>query len=135
MVYVSKWRSYILMEKLNQVMLYVDDQTKAVEFWVDTMGFVVISEEELAEGFKAIEVAPNTSIETSLSIIEKEFMNQYSPEVNLGTPSLMFKEKDFDALYEKLKEKGLTGHEIIEMSGVRVFNFQDGQGNYFAVSD
>lgn len=32
-------------------------------------------------------------------------MNQYSPEVNLGTPSLMFKEKDFDALYEKLKEK------------------------------
>lgn len=123
------------MEKLNQVMLYVDDQTKAVEFWVDTMGFVVISEEELAEGFKAIEVAPNTSVETSLSIIEKEFMNQYSPEVNLGTPSLMFKEKDFDALYEKLKEKGLTGHEIIEMSGVRVFNFQDGQENYFAVSD
>lgn len=50
MVYVSKWRSYILMEKLNQVMLYVDDQTKAVEFWVDTMGFLVISEEELAEG-------------------------------------------------------------------------------------
>ncbi|EHY92092.1 VOC family protein [Staphylococcus saprophyticus] len=123
------------MEKLTQVMLYVDDQTKAVEFWVDTMGFVVISEEELAEGFKAIEVAPNTSVETSLSIIEKEFMNQYSPEVNLGTPSLMFKEKDFDALYEKLKEKGLTGHEIIEMSGVRVFNFQDGQENYFAVSD
>ncbi|MBN6204459.1 VOC family protein [Staphylococcus saprophyticus] len=123
------------MEKLNQVMLYVDDQTKAVEFWVDTMGFVVISEEEMAEGFKAIEVAPNTSVETSLSIIEKEFMNQYSPEVNLGTPSLMFKEKDFDALYEKLKKKGLTGHEIIEMSGVRVFNFQDGQGNYFAVSD
>lgn len=115
------------MEKLNQVMLYVDDQTKAVEFWVDTMAFVVISEEEMAEGFKAIEVAPNTSVETSLSIIEKEFMNQYSPEVNLGTPSLMFKEKDFDALYEKLKEKGLTGHEIIEMSGVRVFNFQDGQ--------
>lgn len=36
--------------KINQVMLYVDDQTKAVEFWVDTMGFVVISEEELAEG-------------------------------------------------------------------------------------
>lgn len=123
------------MEKLNQVMLYVDDQTKAVEFWVDTMGFVVISEEEMAEGFKAIEVAPNTSVETSLSIIEKEFMNQYSPEVNLGTPSLMFKEKDFDALYEKLKKKGLTGHEIIEMSGIRVFNFQDGQGNYFAVSD
>ncbi|PHK48639.1 VOC family protein [Staphylococcus edaphicus] len=123
------------MEKLNQVMLYVDDQKEAVSFWRETMGFVVISEEEMAEGFKAVEVAPNESVETSLSIIEKAFMKQYSPEVSLATPSLMFKEKDFDALYEKLKEKGLTGHDIIEMSGTRVFNFQDGQGNYFAVSD
>ncbi|MGW7776554.1 VOC family protein [Staphylococcus xylosus] len=123
------------MEKLNQVMLYVDDQAKSVEFWTDILGFVVVSEEEMAEGFKAVEVAPNENVETSISIIEKEFMEKYSPEVSVTTPSLMFKEKDLDALYEKLKEKGLTGHEIIEMSGTRVFNFQDGQGNYFAVSD
>lgn len=123
------------MEKLNQVMLYVDDQAKSVEFWTDILGFVVVSEEEMAEGFKAIEVAPNNDVETSISIIEKAFMEKYSPEVSVTTPSLMFKEKDLDALYEKLKEKGLTGHDIIEMSGIRVFNFQDGQGNYFAVSD
>lgn len=123
------------MEKLDQVMLYVDNQAKSVEFWTDILGFVVVSEEEMAEGFKAVEVAPNESVETSISIIEKEFMEKYSPEVSVTTPSLMFKEKDLDALYEKLKEKGLTGHEIIEMSGTRVFNFQDGQGNYFAVSD
>ncbi|HDC6377481.1 TPA: VOC family protein, partial [Staphylococcus aureus] len=53
----------------------------------------------------------------------------------LGTPSLMFKEKNFDALYSKLNDLGLTGHDIVEMNGQRVFNFQDGQGNYFAVSD
>ncbi|MEB6037429.1 VOC family protein [Staphylococcus pseudoxylosus] len=123
------------MEKLNRVMLYVDDQAKAVEFWTDILGFVVVSEEEMAEGFKAVEVAPNHNVETSISIIEKEFMEKYSPEVSVTTPSLMFKEKNLDALYEKLKEKGLTGHDIIEMSGTRVFNFQDGQGNYFAVSD
>ncbi|WP_436865851.1 VOC family protein [Staphylococcus pseudoxylosus] len=123
------------MEKLNQVMLYVDDQAKSVEFWTDILGFVVVSEEEMAEGFKGIEVAPNHNVETSISIIEKEFMEKYSPEVSVTTPSLMFKEKDLDALYEKLKEKGLTGHDIIEMSGTRVFNFQDGQGNYFAVID
>ncbi|MBF0812809.1 VOC family protein [Staphylococcus xylosus] len=123
------------MEKLNQVMLYVDDQAKSVEFWTDILGFVIISEEEMAEGFKAVEVATNHNVETSILIIEKEFMEKYSPEVSVTTPSLMFKEKNLDVLYEKLKEKGLTGHEIIEMSGTRVFNFQDGQGNYFAVSD
>lgn len=47
----------------------------------------------------------------------------------------MFKENNFDALYAKLKRENLTGHDIIEMSGSRVFNFHDNQGNYFAVSD
>ncbi|MBH4888767.1 VOC family protein [Staphylococcus aureus] len=89
------------MEKLNQVMLYVDDVEKAKAFWTETL----------------------------------EFIEKYSPEVNLGTPSLMFKEKNFDALYSKLNDLGLTGHDIAEMNGRRVFNFQDGQGNYFAVSD
>ncbi|MDU0461285.1 VOC family protein [Staphylococcus ureilyticus] len=123
------------MEKLNQVMLYVDDQSKAVDFWKNTMGFAVLSEEALAEGYKAVEIAPNNEVETSISIMEKEFIKKYSPGVNLGTPSLMFKAFNFDELYTKLKDMGLTGHDIIEMSGTRVFNFQDGQGNYFAVSE
>lgn len=116
-------------------MLYVDDQSKAVDFWKNTMGFAVLSEEALAEGYKAVEIAPNNEVETSISIMEKEFIKKYSPGVNLGTPSLMFKASNFDELYTKLKDMGLTGHDIIEMSGTRVFNFQDGQGNYFAVSE
>lgn len=123
------------MKKLSQVMIYVDGQEKAVDFWTEVLNFVIISEETMAEGFKALEVAPSKQVETSLSIIEKEFMEKYSPEVNLGTPSLMFKEEKFDELNEKLKEKDLTGHDVIDLSGTRIFNFHDGQGNYFAVSD
>lgn len=85
------------MVKLDQVMIYVDDQAKAVKFWKDVLGFVVVSEEEMADGFKAVEIAPTNQLETSLSIIEKAFvkafMRKYSPEVNLATPWLMFKEK------------------------------------------
>lgn len=32
------------MEKLNQVMLYVDDVEKAKVFWTETLEFVVVSE-------------------------------------------------------------------------------------------
>ncbi|HIA6665971.1 TPA: VOC family protein, partial [Staphylococcus aureus] len=32
------------MEKLNQVMLYVDDVEKAKAFWIETLEFVVVSE-------------------------------------------------------------------------------------------
>ncbi|SUK26059.1 Glyoxalase/bleomycin resistance protein/dioxygenase superfamily protein [Staphylococcus aureus] len=94
-----------------------------------------VSETPLAEDYVAVEVSPTKDAETSLTIMAKEFIEKYSPEVNLGTPSLMFKEKNFDALYLKLNDLGLTGHDIVEMNGQRVFNFQDGQGNYFAVSD
>lgn len=123
------------MEKLNQVMLYVDDVEKAKAFWAEILEFVVVSETPLAEDYVAVEVSPTKDAETSLTIMAKEFIEKYSPEVNLGTPSLMFKEKNFDALYSKLNDLGLTGHDIVEMNGQRVFNFQDGQGNYFAVSD
>ena len=91
------------------------------------MEFVVISEEALAEGYKAVEIAPNNEVETSISIMEKAFIKKYSPEVNLGTPSLMFKASNFDELYEKLKAKGLTGHDIIEMSGLGYLIFKMGK--------
>ena len=38
------------------------------------MGFAVLSEEALAEGYKAVEIAPNNEVETSISIMEKEFI-------------------------------------------------------------
>ncbi len=86
-------RGIKLMEKLNQVMLYVDDVDKAKAFWTETLEFVVVSETPLAEDYVAVEVSLTKDAETSLTIMAKEFIEKYSPEVNLGTPSLMFKEK------------------------------------------
>src|SRR5699024_7147926 len=106
---MSKIERCIEMEKLNQVMLYVDDQSKAVDFWENTMGFAVLSEAAVAEGYKAVEIAPNNEVETSISIMEKEFIKKYSPGVNLGSPSLMFKAYNLDELYTQLKDMGLTG--------------------------
>lgn len=124
-----------MIEKLNQVMLYVDDQEKAVNFWKDTMDFVVKSEGELPDGFKSVEIAPSEENETSFVLFDKAFIKKYSPEVSLETPSLMFKASNFDELYNSLKEKGLTGHDIIDMPEGRVFNFHDTQGNYFAIME
>ncbi|MCU7557876.1 VOC family protein [Macrococcus capreoli] len=123
------------MDKLNQVMLYVDDLESAVKFWTETLNFVIVQETEMPDNYKAVEVAPNENVETSITLFDKAFIKKYSPEVSTETPSLMFKETNFDALYDKLKALNLTGHDIIDMGGVRVFNFQDGQGNFFAVSE
>lgn len=124
-----------MIKKLNQVMLYVDDQNKAVDFWTNVLGFVVKGEDELPEGFKAVEIAPSEDVETSFVLFDKAFIRKYSPEVSLETPSLMFKADHFDDLYASLKEQGLTGHDIVDMPEGRVFNFHDTQGNYFAIME
>ncbi len=116
-------------------MLYVDDQEKAIDFWKDTLSFVVKSESELPDGFKSVEIAPREDAETSFVLFDKAFIKKYSPEVSLETPSLMFTAPNFDNLYNTLKEKGLTGHDIIDMPDGRVFNFHDTQGNYFAIME
>ncbi|GAB5778137.1 hypothetical protein JMUB7526_24200 [Staphylococcus aureus] len=48
------------MEKLNQVMLYVDDVEKAKAFWTETLEFVVVSETPLAEDLSLIHISEPT---------------------------------------------------------------------------
>lgn len=124
-----------MIQKLGQVMLYVNDQDKAVQFWVEKVGFCVIADEDNGQGFRWIEIAPSEAAETSIVLHKKELVAKMSPELNLGTPSLMFYSDNFDPLYAKLKEQQVTVGEIVAMPTGRVFNFADDENNYFAVAE
>jgi hypothetical protein len=43
-----------------------------------------LQQQPLAEDYVAVEVSPTKDAETSLTIMAKEFIEKYSPEVNLG---------------------------------------------------
>lgn len=58
-----------------------------------------------------------------------------SPELNLGTSSLMFYSDQFEQLYNDLINKNATVGDIQYMSAGRVFNFSDNEDNYFAIMD
>lgn len=60
--------------------------------------------------------------------------NQEQPDMNLGTPSLMFFRDDLEGLYERLKQKNVTVGELVTMPSGKVFNFADDEGNFFAVA-
>ncbi|MBV7504349.1 glyoxalase [Bacillus sp. sid0103] len=60
-------------------------------------------------------------------------MEQFSPEVNLGTPSLLFFTKDLDQMYKDFSDKNITVGEMVNVPEGRVFNFADDEGNYFAI--
>lgn len=124
-----------MISNLGQIMLYVNNQDEAKEFWTEKVGFSVISEEDNGQGMRWIEIAPTKEAETSIILHNKEFIAKMSPELNLGTPSLMFFSKNFDNLYSDLSNQNVTVGEIVNIPSGRVFNFADSENNYFAVME
>lgn len=124
----------MVINKVGQIMLYVNNQDEAVNFWTEKVGFSVISEEN-GNGMRWIEIAPTKGSETSIILHNKEVIAKMSPELNLSTPSLMFVSDKLEQLYNELVSKGVTVGEMVEMPTGKVFNFADSENNYFAVME
>ncbi|WP_338752680.1 VOC family protein [Bacillus sp. FJAT-52991] len=124
-----------MINKVGQIMLYVNNQDEAVQFWTEKAGFIVVSEEDNGQGFRWIEIAPTKEAETSIILHNKEFIAKMQPELNLNTPSLMFFSEDLDQLYKDFSDKKITLGEMVSMPSGKVFNFADNENNYFAVME
>ncbi|KGM44989.1 VOC family protein [Neobacillus niacini] len=119
---------------VGQIMLYVNNQEESVKFWTEKAGFTVLSEHDNG-AMKWFVIAPAKDAQTSIVLHNKEVVAKFSPELNLGTPSLMFFTKDLDQLYKDFQDKNITVGEIVNIPGGRVFNFADNEENYFAVTE
>jgi lactoylglutathione lyase len=133
--YLYKEVEKSMISKVGQIMLYVNNQDEAVNFWTKKVGFSAISDEDNGQGMRWIEMAPTKDTETSIILHNKEFVAKMSPGLNLGTPSLMFFSENFDELYTDLSNKNIKVGEIVNMPSGRVFNFADNEENYFAVME
>jgi lactoylglutathione lyase len=120
--------------KLGQVMVYVNNQKEAKRFWTEKAGFHVIAEEKEGD-VSWIEIAPTGEGKTSIVLHDKQKIAKMSPELNLGTPSLMFFSDDLDGLYHTFSSKDITVGKIVKTPSGRVFNFADEEDNYFAVME
>lgn len=119
--------------KLAEVMLYVEDQEGAKRFWTEKLGFKVINESDVGDEMRWIEIRPTEEAETSIILFDRKTVETFSPELNFGTPSLMFFTDDLDALHQKLANQGVNVGDIETFSSMRTFNFSDEEENYFAV--
>ncbi|WP_391117842.1 VOC family protein [Psychrobacillus sp. L3] len=124
-----------MINKVGQIMLYVNNQEETVKFWTEKAGFSVISDEDNGQGMRWIEIAPTSDAETSIVLHNKELIAKMQPELNLNTPSLLFFSDNLDQLYKDFSEKEITVGELVMMPSGRVFNFADNEGNYFAIME
>ncbi|WP_157454752.1 VOC family protein [Carnobacterium maltaromaticum] len=125
-----------MIESVGQVMLYVNDQKAAAEFWTQKVGFTKSTEVDNGDGTFSIEIAPKETSDTSFVLHDRKFVEKLHPELNLGTPSILFSASaKLETLYAEFQEKGITVGDLIEMPQMKVFNFADSEGNYFAVRE
>ncbi|MFC3419075.1 VOC family protein [Salinicoccus hispanicus] len=119
--------------KLAEVMLYVDDQDASKKFWTEKLGFKVINASEAGDEMRWVELKPKEGTETSIILFDRKTVEKFSPELNFGTPSLMFFTDDLDQLHQELADKDVNVGKIEVYGSMRTFNFSDEEENYFAV--
>lgn len=124
-----------MINKVGQIMLYVNNQDEALNFWTEKVGFSIIANEDNGQGMRWIEIAPTEDAGTSIILHDKKLIAKMSPELNLDTPSLMFFSDNFDELRSNLLNKNIKVGEVVNMPSGRVFNFADSEENYFAVME
>ncbi|EAD2556490.1 VOC family protein [Listeria monocytogenes] len=124
-----------MIEKIGQVMLYVENQAAVRDFWVEKLDFVVVSEEVVNGEIQWIEIAPTKGVETTFVLQNKKKVAEMNPEMNLGTPSILLFGNNVAKLYEEYKDKGITVGVLVDLPMGRVFNFSDNEGNYFAICE
>ncbi|WP_430536064.1 VOC family protein [Listeria rocourtiae] len=123
-----------MINKIGQVMLYVNDQEALAKFWTEKVGFVILSENAPGAPERWIEIAPAKDAATTFVLQDKVAVGKAQPEMNLGTPSILLYGDNLDAMYEDFKAKGITVGELVDIPNFgRVFNFADIENNYFAI--
>lgn len=124
-----------MIKNLSKVVLYVDNQEDTVSFWTEKVGFIITNQQEVSNGIKWVEVAPNKSSEASLVIYDKKLMDKQNPSKNTGVPSLIFSSKNIKETHAYLKSRGVQVDEFMDMSYGKMFNFFDEDGNSFLIRD
>lgn len=121
------------MNKLGQVMLYVNNPKLIADFWVEKMGFTLQEQSEPHADFLFYRVTPSQQNETSLMIYDRAVIEKMQPELNLQTPSLLFYTDDITAYHQKLANLGVAVSELSTFpTGEFTFNFPDPENNYYA---
>ena len=109
-----------MLQSMN-LMIYVDDVEKVAAFF-----------EQAAETPRiTVPILP----EACLQFYSHAFIQKYSPEVALNSPSIIFYVDDLASAHARLLQMGATVNEIVLVGSQQTFNFADPEGNWYAVAE
>jgi catechol 2,3-dioxygenase-like lactoylglutathione lyase family enzyme len=128
---VSKTKTRI--NKVGTVVIPVADQDRAVEFYVETLGFEKRTDVPFGNGYRWIEVAPADAVTTIALAPPPEGKPVGNVQTGIGLQT-----DDIDADHADLKARGVdVDPEVSRMGGPvpPLFWFRDPEGNTLMVAE
>ena len=121
-----------MIKGIHQVVLEVEDQDRALDFWTKTVGFELAQDAPYGDERWLEVLTPDKSVRMVLSLRQGE--RPSAPE-GLPTSNLMFYCDDLPATYEELRARGVAFPQPpVEQPFGSWSMFADGEGNTFALS-
>lgn len=113
--------------KLELVPVPVTDVDRAIDFYVNKVGFKLDHDHRVSETVRFVQLTPEGS---ACSIVIGEGMTEMKPGSQQGLQVVV---DDTRAAYEELKERGVEASDVQEMPwGIFTF-FNDPDGNMWSV--
>ena len=143
-----------MITKLSHTSLFVNDQDKAYDFYVNKLGFAVNTDATMENGFRWLTVSPPEQPEMEIVLMpilhesmiksdtypdgfDEETRNAFSVLLKKGILGAgVFHTPNCRASYEELKAKGVQfkGEPKEQFYGTEVVFF-DGVGNWFSMTE
>ena len=134
-----------MITKLSHASIYVNDQDKAYDFYVNKLGFKVNTDAKMENGFRWLTVNPPEQPELEVVLFPATSeVNGFEPEVRDALKLLLEKgvmgsgvlsTPDCRATYEELKAKGVQfkSEPKEQFYGIEAI-ITDGCGNWFSMT-
>ncbi|HWJ92064.1 MAG TPA: VOC family protein [Flavisolibacter sp.] len=135
-----------MVTKLSHTSIYVNDQDKAYDFYVNKLGFKVNTDAKMENGFRWLTVNPPEQPELEIVLFPATSeVNGFDPEVRDALKLLLEKgvmgagvlsTPDCRATYEELKAKGVhfKSEPKEQFYGIECV-VTDGCGNWFSMTE
>ena len=124
---MAETRTHI--SQLGTVLVPVSDQDRALEFYVEKLGFEKRTDTPFGEGERWVEVAP-ASASTTIALIPPREGEPTGIETRIGLTT-----DDVDADHDSLQAQGVDVDDVMRMGDPvpPMFFFRDADGNRFFV--
>jgi lactoylglutathione lyase len=118
-----------MIKKIATVAVYVADQTKALAFWTEKVGFELRERIEMGNGMAWMEVAP-PGAESGLVLYPQKLMRNFR-ELK---PSIVFVCEEIENVCANLKANGVRfPKELADRAWGKFASFADDEGNEFGL--